>query len=140
MMVGHIEAAKKVVTFDLTGKENGFLTELFKEGNKTLMYLTSVKRGEFKGYHLHRVRASRYFCIKGKVKIILYKNKEREEYILDATNPSRLLVQKNIAAGIQNIGDEDAWLINFPDPPYDPALKNEQVDYTEEELKNGVEK
>jgi hypothetical protein len=46
----------------------------------------------------------------------------------------------NVATGLQNIGDEEAWLINYPDPPYDPDIKGEQVEDTEEELKQGIVK
>ena len=143
-----IERAKKVKTLDLEGRENGFLQELFKEGEKTLVYLSATKPGSFKGYHLHRVRAARYVCVKGKMKIILYEpNKlggrvryERREHILDASKPSRLFIPNNIATGLQSIGDEEAWLINYPDPPYDPGLKGEQVEYTQKELEKGVVK
>lgn len=142
MSIGRIEEAKKVKTFDLNGQENGSLTELYKDGEKTIAYLTTILPGKFKGYHLHRVRAARYICVRGKAKIILYKpgEKNKEEYILDASNPQRLFIPNNIATGLLNIGEEEIWLINYPDPPYDPNLKDEQVEYTEEELKNGVVK
>ena len=132
------EPAKRVCTFDHNKEENGFLTELFKDGGKTIMYLSAAKPCAFKGYHLHRVRAARYICVKGRVKIILYKERKREEYILDAANPQRLFIPANVATGLQNVGDEEAWLINYPDPPYDPDLKGEQVEYTEEELRQGI--
>ena len=140
MTLATLEPAKQVLTFDHNKKENGFLTELFKDGKKTPFYLSAIKPGAFKGYHLHRVRAARYICIKGKIKVILYKNKVREEYILDAKQPQRLFIPPNIATGLENIGDEEAWLINYPDPAYDPDLKNEQVEYTEEELNQGIVK
>ena len=135
-----IEKAKKVTTFDLNSKENGFLVELFKDGKLTTVYMSALSPGAFKGYHLHRVRAARYMCVKGKVKIILYKNKEREEHILDSSDPMRLHIPNNIATGLENIGEGEAWLINFPDPAYDPDLKDEQVEYTQEELEQGIEK
>ena len=135
-----IEKAKKVTTFDLNSKENGFLVELFKDGKLTTVYMSALSPGAFKGYHLHRVRAARYMCVKGKVKIILYKNKQREEYILDSDDPMRFHIPNNIATGLENIGDGEAWLINFPDPAYDPDLKDEQVEYTQEELEQGIEK
>lgn len=135
------EIAKKVKTFDYkTKSENGFLIELFKDGDKTAVYLTSATPGAFKGYHLHRVRASRYVCIKGKMKITLFINGKFEDHILDSSEPKRLYIPNNTATGLENIGDEEAWLINFPDPPYDPSLKDEQVDYTKEELESGVVK
>ncbi|MBI2032938.1 MAG: WxcM-like domain-containing protein [Candidatus Levybacteria bacterium] len=134
------EIAKKVDTKDLEGNPNGFLIELFKDAEKTTLYLTAAKPGAFKGYHLHRVRGARYICIRGKMKIILYVDGKKEEHILTSNPPTRLYIPPNIATGLENIGDEEAWLINFPDPPYDPNLKDEQVDYTEEELISGVVK
>lgn len=146
MSLGRLENAKKVTTYTAEGKENGFLIELFKDkesGEKTEVYLTAAIPGAFKGYHLHRVRAARYVCLKGKMKITLYKPGEpssKEEHILDASIPKRLFIPKDIATGLENIGDEEAWLVNYPDPPYDPSLTDEQVEYTEEELLSGVVK
>lgn len=142
MTFGRVEDAKKIVTKDPSGSENGFLIELLKDGDKTIAYLTAASPGAFKGYHLHRVRAARYICVKGKMKITLQRpgEKTREEYILDAGKPKRLYIPKETATGLQNIGEEEAWLINFPDPPYDPTLVDEQVEYTEEELAKGLVK
>ena len=142
------EPAKKVTTVDHSQKENGFLIELFKNGDKTEVYLSAAKPGAFKGYHLHRVRAARYVCLKGRMRIILYQAREangkttwvREEHLLDANEPKRLFIPKNVATGLENIGDEEGWLVNYPDPPYDPNLKEEQVEYTQEELEQGVVK
>lgn len=141
-MIGTIEDAIKVTTYDSDKNQNGFLVELYKDGDKTVAYLTTVKAGTFKGYHLHRVRAARYVPLKGKMKISLFKpgTKEKEEYILDAESPKRLFIPKDIATGLECVGSEDAWLINYPDPPYDPSLKDEQVEYTIEELEQGIVK
>lgn len=140
MTITHVktETAKKVTTYDLSQKDNGFLIELFKEGDKTLAYLTCAKPGAFKGYHLHRIRAARYICIKGTMKIILYVDGKREEHILSAEKLPRLFIPNNVPTGLENVGTEDAWLINFPDPPYDPTLKDEQVDFTQEECDSGA--
>jgi len=142
MSLGTVEDAKKVITKDANGVENGFLVELFKDGDKTVAYLTTIHPGKFKGYHLHRVRAARYVPLRGKMKITLFKpgTQEMEEHILDASNPTRLFIPKDIATGLESVGDEEAWLINYPDPPYDPNLKDEQVEYTLEELQQGIVK
>ena len=139
-----IEPTKKVKTFDHSGKENGWLMELYKDGEKTTAYLTAALPGAFKGYHLHRVRAARYVAVKGQMKITCYENKggkwQPTEFILSADNPQRLFIPKNVATGLENIGSEEAWLINYPDPAYDPSLKDEQVEYTKEELEQGIVK
>lgn len=138
------EEAKKVLTYDPSGQENGFLIELFKDNDTTVVYLSAAKANAFKGFHLHRVRAARYVCLKGKMKIILYRYLDekwvREEHILDSTEPTRLFIPHGVATGLENVGGEDAWLINYPDPAYDPNLQDEQVEYTQEELEKGVVK
>ena len=143
------EPARKVTTRDHSGNENGFLIELFKDGDKTVAYLTAASPGAFKGYHLHRVRAARYVCVKGRMRIILYElhraesgstRWDRQEHILDAGEPTRLFIPKEVATGLENIGDEEAWLVNYPDPAYDPSLKDEQVEYSQQELEEGVVK
>lgn len=129
------EPCGKVGTFDIKTKEpNGFLVELYKDREKTLAYLTSAKPGAFKGYHLHTVRQSHYVCIKGRMKITVVKDRQREEYTLDSKNPERLLIPANVYIGLENIADEESWLINLPNPPYDPNLKGEQIDKTREEI------
>lgn len=147
MSTVHTEPAKKVTTFDHAKQENGFLIELFKDketGERTEAYLTAAIPGAFKGYHLHRVRAARYVALKGKMKITTYEHNgeswEKTETILDAENPTRMFIPKDIATGLENIGEEEAWLINYPDPSYDPNLKDEQVEYTEDELLQGIVK
>ena len=137
------EPAKKVTTYDHDHNENGWLFELFKDGDKTVAYLTVATPGAFKGYHLHRMRVARYVCVRGRMKIILYSGGpgwKREEHILDAATPTRLFIPINVATGLENIGEEEGWLINYPDPPYDPSLKDEQVEYTQAELEAGVVK
>jgi len=142
-----LEEAKKVSTRDHEGKENGFLVELFKDketGQKTEVYLSAALPGAFKGYHLHRVRGARYVCLKGKMKIITYEKVldkwVRSENVLDASVPQRLFIPKDVATGLENIGQEEGWLVNYPDPAYDPTLSDEQVEYTQQELEDGVVK
>jgi dTDP-4-dehydrorhamnose 3,5-epimerase-like enzyme len=140
------ELAKKVITKDSLGKTNGYLIELFKgiDGSKTEVYLTCTNPGSFKGFHLHKIRNSRIICLKGKVKVIIYGLDKffgtwmSQEYILDSENPERLHIPNGLALGIENIGDEEAWCVNYPNPPYDPNLKDEQIEYTKEELEGGV--
>jgi dTDP-4-dehydrorhamnose 3,5-epimerase-like enzyme len=142
-----VEETKKVKTFDHQGAENGFLIELYKDketGEKTECYLTAALPGAFKGYHLHRVRGARYVALKGVMKITTYEYDGQKwtptETVLDSKNPTRMFIPKDVATGLENIGTEEAWLINYPDPAYDPSLKDEQVEYTQEELESGIVK
>ncbi|MEW6610768.1 MAG: hypothetical protein AB1352_04065 [Patescibacteria group bacterium] len=135
---------KRVSTFDHQGKENGFLMELLKEGRCTKAYLTAVTPGSFKGYHLHRVRATNYVAVRGKMHVILYvrqgKGWHRVEYVLDAVKGDILHIPSEVATGFESATAEEAWMVNFPEPPYDPELKDEQVEYSENELQQGIVK
>lgn len=136
------ESCKEVTTIDALGKENGFLIELYKDGPKTTLYLTAAYPKAFKGYHLHKVRFSHYVCIKGKMKITVYEDPEqvrwvkKVEHVLSAQNPERLFLPTNVYIGLENVGDGEAWLINFPQPSYDPELIDEQMDLSPEELES----
>lgn len=142
-----VQDVKFVKTFDHQGAENGWLMELFKDketSTKTEVYLSAALPGAFKGYHLHRVRAARYVALKGTMRIIMYERKNdawvRTEQVLEAGKHNRLFIPKNVATGLENIGTEEAWLVNYPDPAYDPELKDEQVEYSQEELEQGIVK
>lgn len=134
-----ISTCKKVITFDLNKNQNGYLIELFKakNGRFTTVYLSATAPGGFKGYHLHKVREANYVCVKGKIKIILYTKQGREEHVLSADGGERLHIPNNIPTGLSNEWKEEAWIINFPSPAYDPELKGEQLDFTEEECERG---
>lgn len=129
--------AKKVETFDHQGIKNGHLIEIAKEGRFTKCYLTTIAPGAFKGFHLHVVRTANYVCLKGQATIILYGPNGREEHVLRADNPERLHIPTNIPTGLLNTGEEEAWIINYPDPAYDPELKGEQREFTFEQCERG---
>lgn len=130
-----VDMAKRIKTFDLNKNENGFLIELSKDGDKTTSYLSCAFPGAFKGYHLHTVREANYVCVRGRLTVIMYTEEGRQEVKLMVG--SKLHIPINVPTGLKNDGDEEAWIINFPNPPYDPTLKDEQVDYTEEQCENG---
>lgn len=137
------DRVKQVVTTDASGKKNGGLMELYKDGNKTLVYLTKIRVDAFKGYHLHRERVARYVCIRGEVDIILWnytgdKRWQMSTYGLKVGDS--LYIPAHVATGLSNTGDEEAWIVNYPSPAYDPEAKDEQVEYTLAELEGGVYK
>lgn len=126
--------AKIVETYDLNKKANGYLIELKKHGRHTDAYLSVALPGCFKGYHLHKVREANYVCVRGKVKVITYSKLTgaKTESILEIGD--KLHIDTNTPTGIQNEWEDEAWLINFPDPAYDPELQDEQIDMTEEDV------
>lgn len=128
------EPCKRVATSDAGGTPNGFVVELYKDGPKTTLYLTAAYPKAFKGFHLHTLRSSHYVCLKGTMKITIVEGAKKVEHVLDAAQPERLLVPTHVWIGLENVGDEEAWLVNLPDPAYDPDLKGEQQEKTPEEI------
>jgi dTDP-4-dehydrorhamnose 3,5-epimerase len=135
-----VTPARQVITKDEHGRENGWLMELQKDGDKTLSYLTAIAPRGFKGYHLHRIREANYVCIKGKVKVVLYRwyGSWTSSYVILSAG-DKLNIPTDIPTGLFNMGNEEAWVINYPSPAYDPSVM-EQVEYTIEELCQGVKK
>lgn len=132
--MSRIKLCKKINTYDILNKNNGFLIELGKSGRKTTSYLTVALPGCTKGFHAHRVRESNYVCISGRVRVILITKNGREDYILDSENPEILNIELNIPTAIVNEWDVPAALINLPDPAYDPLTTHfEQVDLPDQE-------
>lgn len=133
----HIESAKKIPTKNSQSEQNGYILELFKNSQKTIAYLSMIKPGFFKGFHLHIIRTCELICIKGKVRLTLYFHGEKKVYKLSENNPSRIFIPNKVAIGILNYGKDDAWIVNYTNPPYDPAThKGEQLEFTEEECLN----
>ena len=131
---------KVIPTKDPEGKVNGWLMELQKDGDKTTAYITAVIPGGFKGYHLHRIRVANYVCLRGEVDIVTFHwNNGWEEKRTTLRFGQELTIPVNVPTGLFNLGDEDAWIANFPSPPYDPLVQ-EQVEYTLHDLRNNVVK
>lgn len=131
-----LSQCKRVTTCGLDGKENGYLIELVKDGDKTTAYLTVTYPGSFKGYHLHLRRVGNFVVVRGRVKIIIVEERQKKEIILDETNPQRVMIPTMVYTGIQNIGDTDAWMMNFPQPAYDPNDKGEQQEMSLEKMES----
>lgn len=127
---------KRVRTFDGEQQENGFLVELAKQGTGTLAYITSIAPGGHKGYHLHKRRSCNFVVLKGTVRVVLVDDPCRQEFDLTDQCFQRLHVPPGIALALKNLGDEEAWVFNHSEPPYDPAEANEQVERSFEEIEN----
>ena len=130
---------KVVTTYGHDGKENGWLMEIEKDGDKTTAYATAIKPGSFKGSHLHRIRTANYICVTGNVLVVLYDyiDKKWVKREIPMTKGGELHIPINIPTAIYNVGSVEAIILNFPVPAYDPNV-NEQVEYTEEDIKNNV--
>ncbi len=133
-----MDKAKIVETHDDRGNENGFLMELEKDGKFTRSYLTSVSPGCMKGYHLHTKREANYLCVRGKLTV------EYFQWDFDFDGSARVVKRSfNMSRGdklhipiycptalFNYSTSKAAWLINYPNPYYNPDDKEEQLEFT----------
>jgi dTDP-4-dehydrorhamnose 3,5-epimerase-like enzyme len=117
----------KILTKDKDGNINGFLVPIFnvhdgaisKAQHPQQIYVTVVAPKCIKGPHLHLKRWGLFTCIKGNVKIVIRNEEKYEEYFSGEDHSYRTIqVPAGKPSAIQNIGDEDAYVLNMPAPAW----------------------
>ena len=127
---------KKFVTKNEDGQANGFLVPLynihdgfFEAGkNPQQVYLTTVIPGKVKGPHLHFIRTGFFTCIKGNVRVVLkvdglYKilfSGEDHDYL-------SIEIPTGVPAAVQCLGNEEAYILNMPNPAWTPDMNDEHT-------------
>lgn len=105
------------------GSVNGWLLPIWNatqaDYKPAQVYLTVVNVAAMKGPHLHMVRAGRFVCIKGNVRIV---TRQWDTYATHETGDvagfNVVNVPPGMAAAIYNVGDCDAYVLNMPNPAW----------------------
>tara|TARA_B100000787_G_scaffold168563_1_gene157560 strand:+ start:1406 stop:1846 length:441 start_codon:yes stop_codon:yes gene_type:complete len=127
----------KYETKSSDNKKNGYLIPIYNKkenffsenGDPQQVYLTVVKTNCIKGPHLHKVRKGFFTCIRGNIRIILkVNNKFIQYYSGEDYEYLSVEIPTNVGAAIQNIGSEDAFVLNMPTPAWDPDMNDEFTD------------
>lgn len=129
-----IKENQKIITKDSNGVENGYLVPLYnvndgfiKKGKEPeQVYLTVILPGKIKGPHLHYIRTGCFTCIRGNARFIL-KNKEGYTTIYSGEDHDykTVIVPTGVPAALQNLGTEDALILNMPNPAWTPDMNDE---------------
>jgi dTDP-4-dehydrorhamnose 3,5-epimerase-like enzyme len=128
---------KKFITKDETGVENGFLVPIYNvhdnfypDGNEPKqVYLTVVYPGAMKGPHLHFIRTGCFTCIKGNVRIVLKVDGAYKQYYSGEKNDYlSVVIPTGVPAVLQNISNEDAYVLNMPYPAWTPEMNDEHTE------------
>lgn len=129
-----IKKNRKITTKDSNGDENGYLIPIynikesfFETGKEPeQVYLTVISPGKMKGPHLHYIRTGCFTCIKGNARFIL-KTKEGYNTIYsgESHDYKTVIVPKGVAAALQNLGPQDAYILNMPNPAWTPNMGDE---------------
>ena len=83
------------------------------------VYLTVIAPREIKGPHLHLKRWGLFTCIRGNAKIIVRNENGYEEFLTGEDHEfATIQVPAGIPAALQNIGADEAYMLNMPAPSW----------------------
>ncbi len=132
--------APKYFSKNHQGAVNGFVVSLYKDWEKQFaaepkqVYLNCCLPGEQKGPHLHMRRWDYFTTIRGAARFVIkYGPGDYEEIdvvVNDGAGIKVVEVPPAVPCLIVNIGLQDAWVINMPNPAWHPDNPDDNpVDY-----------
>ena len=106
---------------------NGELTVIWRDWDNILpkhpemVYVNSVNPGEIKGPHLHKNRTTYFYCISGKITIIIQDHEcEIHEISSNSDTPTLISVPNGIPAAIVNPSNEISKVLVLADLAWKP--------------------
>ncbi len=92
------------------------------------IYFSTIFPGVIKGWHLHQEMALNYACVYGRIKLVLYDDREGsstrtniQEIFLGPDNYSLVQIPPNIWNGFKGMGPDLAIVANCATEPHDPT-------------------
>lgn len=127
----------RISTKNPKGQENGYLIPIYNihdrfcdEGKEPQqVYITSINPGTIKGPHLHYIRTGYFTCIKGNARFVIKTDSGYDEvYSGEDYGYKSVIIPTGVPAALQNIGAEEALIINMPSPAWTPSMDDEYSD------------
>lgn len=131
-----VQEHTKHSTKDRSGNINGFLVPIYNmhdgfiesENAPKQVYLTVCDVAKVKGPHLHKKRWGFFTCIRGNVRIIAREGSVFVDYFSgEDYHFATIEIPPGVAAAIQNIGKEPAYVINTPSPAWHTDDQDEHL-------------
>lgn len=121
------------------GDSRGYLTELFRSDELPegflpgMAYISVTHPGISRGPHEHVHQTDLFAFVDGTYELRLWENRPGFEpweikVLVGKDNPSAVIVPPGIVHGYKNVGDADAYVLNFPDKLYAGVNRAEPVD------------
>lgn len=119
--------------------QRGWLMELFRDDelpegfSPAMSYLSVTKPGVARGPHEHVGQTDMFVFLDGEYELYLWENRPGREALhevhrLGAGAPTAVWVPPGVVHAYRNVGDSDAFVLNFPDQLYAGRGKKEPVD------------
>ena len=117
----------------------GHLSELFRsdeipEGTlPTMGYISVTHPGIARGPHEHRDQTDLFCFQDGEYELRLWENRPEQPawngtFLVGKENPVAVIVPPGVVHGYKNVGNSDAFVLNFPNQLYAGTGKTEPVD------------
>lgn len=117
----------------------GHLTELFRsdeipaDAMPTMAYISVTHPGVARGPHEHREQSDLFCFVDGTYELYLWENRPDQtpghwKLTVGRDNPTYVIVPPGVVHGYKNVGDSDAYVLNFPNRLYAGEGKREPVD------------
>ena len=117
----------------------GWLVELYRDDElpdgfePTMGYLSVTLPGVSRGPHEHHEQSDGFVFLSGTFEVTLWENRPdsarvKQVIVAGGDNPIFLVVPPGVVHAYTNIGDSDAFVLNFPDRLYAGWGKKEPVD------------
>jgi dTDP-4-dehydrorhamnose 3,5-epimerase len=117
----------------------GWLTELFRHDElpedfrPVMSYLSVTHPGIARGPHEHESQTDGFAFIDGEYELFLWENREGRfadpvRVRVGSENPVLVIVPPGVVHAYKNVGDRDAFVLNFPNQLYAGWGKKEPVD------------
>jgi len=126
----------KFLTKNAESKTNGFLVPIYNIHDKFFapgkepqqVYLTTILPKQIKGPHLHYIRTGCFTCIRGNARFVLKVDGEYQVfYSGEDYEYLSVIVPTGVPAALQNICEEEAFVINMPHPAWTPDMNDEHT-------------
>ena len=128
-----------VVPLKRFSDSRGWLSELFREDElpegfrPAMSYLSVTHPGVARGPHEHVHQTDGFAFLDGAYRLYLWENRpgQPEKAVtidVGAENPVLVIVPPGVVHAYRNIGERDAFVLNFPDKLYAGWGKKEPVD------------
>tara|TARA_Y100000996_G_scaffold413158_1_gene400763 strand:- start:1238 stop:1693 length:456 start_codon:yes stop_codon:yes gene_type:complete len=116
---------------------NGDLTVIWRDwdkiiNNPEMVYVNTINPNEIKGPHIHKNRTSYFFCLHGRVIIVIQENNEKyTEIEINSDSPKLVEISNGVAAAIVNPSNDISKVLVLADiawKPNDEEMLNTNFD------------
>jgi len=127
----------RIKQLEIHADERGMVQELLRCDEEIFVgfgqaYLCTVRPGIVKAWHRHEKQHDHFCCIRGEVKLVLYDDRDDSEtkgtineFVIGERNPLMVQFPPGVVHGFACVGDVEAFVLNFPEQPYNADCPDE---------------